>query len=277
MPRTPKLHFIERVSEGDTDRQLIAMKKVFKLVPPEEADFLYLASFFKLNDAIKLKTEHSIPIVVYCWDYYSWKHDSEAQWRHYADFLIHHADLVIVPSEAQKLRLKELLGVDSTVIKTGIPTYEAKTNDGNYILDPVRYYEGDPNNGWAERAGAELGIPVIHSEHQYNVEDFRNLVANCTLLTCPYVEASTGGLSIMEGLYLGKPSLVSDSPYMGAVDYLGEYGYYFKYDDYEDFKKQIAYLWEMRPQMDVRDQPELFSYDQMAKKICEAVKNLKKD
>lgn len=273
MSGNPKLYFIENFSEGDTDRQLLAMQKVFDFVPPEEADFFYLASIFKLHEAMNLKAQFKKPIVVYCWDYYLWKHQSDAIWNQYAAFL-RKADLVLVPSTGQQRRLKELLDIDSVVVHTGIPTYEQPVSDGNFILDPVRYYP-EENQFWAGEAAKELGIPFIHSEHQYSEEEFQKLVASCTFLTCAYREASTGGLSLMEGLHLGKPSLVSNSPYMGAVDYLGEYGYYFQYDDYQDLKKQMAYLWETRPQMD-GDHVKNFSYERMAEKICAASRTLLK-
>jgi hypothetical protein len=269
MPKTPRLHFIENFSEGDTDRQLQAMQEVFEFTGPEEADILFLASIFKLQEAMSLKAQFNKPIVVYCWDYYLWKHNSDALWMTYAAFLRNHASLVLVPSTGQQLRLKELLDVDSTVVRTGIPTYEAEVTDGDFILDPVRYYP-EENQFWAEEAAKELGIPIIHSEHQYSLEEFRKLVTSCTFLTCAYREASTGGLSLMEGLYLGKPSLVSDSPYMGAKDYLLDNGYYFKHDDFGDLKKQMQFLWDTRP----KAKGPIPTYQEMARGICEASKKL---
>lgn len=271
MPKTIKLHFIENFSEGDTSRQISAMQEVFELTGPEEADVLYLASIFKLQEAMQLKAQFKKPIVVYCWDYYLWKHKSDALWEKYAIFL-QQADLVIVPSTSQQRRLKELLGVESVVVKTGIPLYDEEVTDGDFILDPVRYYP-EENEKWAEKAAAELGIPFVHSEHQFSKEEFQKLVASCTFLTCAYREASTGGLTLMEGLHLGKPSLVSNSPYMGAKDYLGDNGFYFQHDDFEDLKKQMKFLWEKRPKMRVKV---VEGYDVMAKELCEACKTLKR-
>jgi len=266
-----KLHFIENFSEGDTDRQLVAMKEVFEFTGPEEADVFYLASIFRLQEAMSLRAQYHKPIVVYCWDYYLWKHNSDALWQKYATFMKNHASLILVPSEAQRLRLKELLDIDSVVVKTGIPLYEAEVSDGNFILDPVRYYP-EENQFWAEDAAKELGIPIVHSEHQFSKEEFEKLVATCTFLTCAYREASTGGLSLMEGLYLGKPALVSNSPYMGARDYLGDNGHYFQYDDFGDLKKQMWKLWTTRPKV----KGKIPTYQEMANSICEAIKTLLK-
>lgn len=278
--QTPiKLHFVENFTEGDTDEQLEAMKKYFDFVRLEEADVIYCGSIVKMSQAINAKYSSNKPLVVYCWDYYKWAHNgaSNFNWRQYAEFL-KIADLIIVPSSSQQLRLKELLGLDSVVVKTGIKTYKHKVEDKGFILDPVRYYP-EENRTWAEEVAEELGIPIIHSEHQFTLEEFRELVATCTFMTCAYREASTGGLTLMEGLNLGKPSLVSNSPYMGAHDYLGELGYYFQYDDKEDLKRQMFKLWTERPKIDkikVEKHLKEFSFDKMAKnlhsKICEALK-----
>jgi glycosyltransferase involved in cell wall biosynthesis len=278
MQRTIKLHFVENFSEGESDKQLEAMGKVFELTGPEEADVFYCASIFKLQDAIRLQKQYNKPTVVYCWDYYKWVHDgNEYVWRRYADFM-KEASLIFVPSHAQQLRLKELLDLDSVVVPTGIPEYKKyKVTDGNFILDPVRYYP-EENGKWAEKAAEELGIPIVHSEHQFTEDEFRQLVASCTFMTCVYREASTGGLTLMEGMRMGKPALVSDSPYMGARDYLGDKGYYFKYDDFEDLKKQMKSLWEKRPK--VKDGKkyvdENFNYDVMAQKLKKHICDLKK-
>lgn len=268
MPGTIKLHLIGNQSEGDTQAQIEAWSKYFDLVGPEEADVLILATFFKIDEAMELRTRYKQPLVVYCWDYYLWNHGLE-RWPRYAAFL-KRASLILVPSRAQQRRLKELLGLDSQVVHSGVPTFEAEVTDGNFILDPVRYYP-EENRTWAEDAAKELNIPIIHSEHQFTSEEFKKLVASCTFLTCAYREASTGGLSLMEGLYLGKPSLVSNSPYMGAVDYLGDYGFYFQYDDFEDLKTKMSTLWVTRPRMDGREHLKKFTYDQMGKNLCEAI------
>jgi glycosyltransferase involved in cell wall biosynthesis len=91
-------------------------------------------------------------------------------------------------------------------------------------------------------------------------------------------EASTGALTLMEGLHLGKASLVSDSPYQGAKDYLKGFGYYFKHDDFNDLVRQMKKLWKRRPTVKVEVarnyiQKQL-TYDKMAKdihKLCKKV------
>lgn len=270
MPKTIKLHFVEKFTEGDKDEQLEAMRKYFEFVPINEAQAIYCGSISVMSQAINFKLNTNKPLITYCWDYYKWAHEGATNfnWKQYAEFL-KLSDLIIVPSSSQQLRLKELLGLDSVVVKTGIKTYEHEVSDMGFILDPVRYYP-EENRTWAEEVANELGIPIVHSEHQFTLEEFRDLVASCTFMTCAFREASTGGLTLMEGLNLGKPSLVSNSPYMGARDYLEDLGYYFQYDDKEDLKKQMLKLWTEKPKVDIikaRKHLKEFTFDKMAKNL----------
>lgn len=276
MPTPIKLYFVEKFSEGDKDQQLEAMRKYFNFVPLEEAEAIFCASVITMGVAITAKKEFNLPLAIYCWDYYLFAHDGTHKgwdWKRYAE-LMKEADIIFVPSLAQQLRLKELLSLDSVVVKTGILTYEHEVIDGNFVLDPLRYYPVEQAK-WVEQAGAELGIPVIHSEHQYNEAEFRKLVASCTFMTCAVPEASTGGLSLSEGLWLGKVSLISDSPYNGANDYLGEYAYGFIGNSYGDLKRMMALLWQRRPIVDAREymQKEL-NFGKMAKELYEGINTI---
>lgn len=271
-----KMYFVEKFSEGDTDLQLEAMRKVFEMTDLASADFIYCASISVMTQAQQAQRNSGKPLVVYCWDYYLWAHQGKHEshnWGKYREFLLE-AKLVIVPSAAQALRLKELLGIDAEVVKSGIPTYSHETSDGGFILDPLRYYP-EENRDWAVLAANRLGIPIIHSEHQYGTEEFRKLVASCTFMTSCYREASTGALTLMEGLWLGKPSLVSDSPYQGARDYVGPYGTYFRHDDFEDLVSKMKEMWEWRSFFDIMNTREYmrkeFTYDAMAKNLHEAI------
>lgn len=271
MRKTIKLHFVERFSEGDTDAQIKAMRKYFTFSPLKECDIIYCASIVQMNQAMVAKANSGKPLIVYCWDYYKWAHDGvqNYDWKRYADFM-RQADAIIVPSKGQQRRLKELLDLDSHVVLSGFPTYDIPITDGGFILDPLRYYP-EENRDWAERAANELNIPIIHSEHRYDREEFEKLVASCTFLTSCVREASTGGLSLMEGLYLGKPSLISDSPYMGATDYLGEYGTTFQYDNFEDLKNKMKEMFDKRETLSTdktrKHIDEKMTYDTMAKGI----------
>ncbi len=58
---------------------------------------------------------------------------------------------------------------------------------------------------------------------------------------------------MLEGYKLGKGSVVSDSPYEGVRDYLGDRAIYFDDNSYEDFKRVIKETWENTPKPDLDD------------------------
>ena len=271
MPRTPKLHFIENFSEGDNDLQLNAMRKVFEFTTPEEADVFLFASFFKTREATSLISQYDKPLAVYCWDYYQWVHEHRTpSWVEYAE-IMKRADVVMVPSYEQQTALKDLLGIDSVVVKSGILTYDHEITDEGFILDPLRYYPL-PECQWAEQAAKELNIPIIHSEHQFTLEKFRKLVASCSFMTNCAREASTGALTISEGLWLGKPTLLSDSPYQGGRSYVGDFGHYFSAHDYNDFKNKMEQMWIERPKVDTKKAREYMSKELTFEAMAEGMR-----
>ena len=252
------LYFVGKDTEGDKEEQLAAFRDTFKLTDLDNADIIYCASINQTNKARLAHKQTGKRLAVYCWDYYKWAHEGKHHgvwdWKTYAD-LLKSADIIFVPSQAQRLRLRELLSLDSHVVLSGVRRFNNKVKDLDFILDPVRYYP-DETSKWAVRAAEQLNIPIVHSEHQYSEKEFRELVAACSFMTSTVNEASTGGLTLTEGMWLGKQSLVSNSPYMGAKDYLKTNACYFQHDDYDDLVKQMDLMWKDRPVLrlaEVRD------------------------
>ncbi len=271
-----KLHIVKKQSEGDTKEQVEALGKLFELVDDaSQADMILCMTIYVMDDTLRLVAETRKPYAVYCWDYYSWNHGDTRvyNWPKYATML-RKASLIFVPSSAQQRRLKELTDLDSVVVHSGIKTYEFDTiSDGGFLLDPVRYYPEDTSR-WAVRAAEDLGIPIIHSEHQFSLDQFRVLVATCTFMTSTVNEASTGGLTLMEGRWLGKVSLINASPYMGANDYVKDA---VVFHDYEGLKKKMRLLWEMR--LELSPKPDWFkdyTFDTMANRIYENLRAIQK-
>ena len=119
----------------------------------------------------------------------------------------------------------------------------------------------DPQEGWLERLEKESyeesktdvnhpHIPVKRTNHGYNENEWRRILAGCTFICTEFHEASTGGLSLIEAHNLGKNVVISDSKYMGARDYLGDRAIYFKDGDYEDFKRVITETYKNPPKLD---------------------------
>jgi hypothetical protein len=131
--------------------------------------------------------------------------------------------------------------------------YKAEIKDNRYILNPLRPYRWDKNYGWLEKACKELGIPLFASNHKLSEDEFQKVIAECSFMCCEMHEASTGGLTLLEGLNLGKASVISNSPYMGASDYLDESLIYFDDNNYEDFKRVIKETWENTPKLNLKE------------------------
>tara|TARA_Y100000310_G_scaffold343167_1_gene449597 strand:+ start:945 stop:1802 length:858 start_codon:yes stop_codon:yes gene_type:complete len=197
----------------------------------------------------------SIPMINYTWDFYKtvWEKPNGYDWSKYLDYL-HKCVELWCPSTEVVLRLKEE-GIDTSkcsIIKTWARffDYEGEITDKRYILNPLRPYVIDKNFGWLSRACSELQIPLVESNHKLSESQFQKVIAECSFICCEYHEASTGGLTLLEGYRLGKPAVVSDSPYMGACDYFGDKAIYFDDNSYEDFKNTIKRVWENTPRLD---------------------------
>lgn len=245
----------------------------------EDYDAILNFSAFYASDAVEISNRFpNVPVVNYVWDYYKFAHDGKHwfNWKPYVDFL-KRSNFLIAPSSGQALRLKELLDLDSIVILTGIKVTDSPISDGRYVLDHMRWYP-EENEKWIVRACEELGIPCVHSEHQYSDEEFKKLVANATFLACGYIEASTGGLTLVEGLWNGKTALLSNSLYMGGKDYMGEFATYFQWDDYEDCKRKLQEMWLQPPKISTKKARAFIrrssDFGVMADKLIEAIKKI---
>lgn len=221
-----------------------------------------------------------IPVVNYVWDWYPWVTkdlQGHPQYELYRSYI--RGTTVLTPNTGTSKRLLED-DIESTVVPFSIPAYEEEVRDDRFVLDPVRDYP-ERNCYWVREACKELGIPCVHTEHGLSQAEFRKLVATCSFITCGYLEASTGGLTLIEGLYLGKPGLVSNSQYMGGTEYLKGWGYYFDCDSYEDLKIKLKELWDNTPKIDVADAREYIKqnlsdealYERLYPILCDLKRN----
>lgn len=245
----------------------------------EECDFIYLSTVTSTQDFPK-----NIPLIVYNWDQYGWhKEQSGYKWDLFNE-LQHRCIEIWTPSNAVNLRIEEFLGLSNKcyIIKSFARLFDyPKENikDNRYVFQVVRDYKHDPNFEWAKKACQELNIPFhMDDNHSKSEEDFQKMIAESTLLFCHYDEASTGGLTLIEGHRLGKPILVCDSPYMGAKDYFGNRATYFERNNYEDFKSKLKNMFD-NPQFHNIDECKEFTnqytVENMVKKMIERFNYLK--
>ena len=152
-----------------------------------------------------------------------------------------------VPSRCTVARTVQYINKSATVIKTAVHPWEpsGQVYSGDYVVNVMRKYPDDPNKTVLKEVCEELGIKLFEPGCELPWEDFKNLIAGARLLVSPYYEASTGGLTLLEGYWHGKPVLLSNSPRNGAVDYFGnnrEGVYYFQWDNKNDLAELIEKL-----------------------------------
>lgn len=215
--------------------------------PSNDCDIFWNSSvdFYKESEFTAARFP-TIPVVNYCWDLYEWawqrKRKDWYDWPGYVDYLKKSA-LVLVPNVGTQLRVAEYGGIDSTVVHTSVDYKDNDTPLGDYVLNPLREYP-DPHWGWTERACKELDIPYLWTDHQLSKDAWEDTVAAARVIVCEYQEASTGGLTLIEGLWNGVPSIVYDGPYSGGLEYLGPHAHTFS--TYESLKKQIHLLYNTK-------------------------------
>lgn len=243
-----------------------------------QADFLWNASVMHWKTARRehINLKRRAKVVNYVWDLYEWAWENRRRgdfydWRGYANYL-KESDFILCPNEGTRKRIKEYTERDAHVVHTAITVKDNPRPDGRYVLNPLREYP-DPQWGWTKQICEDLDIPYVWSNHQYTQEEWEDLVAGATLLVCEYQEASTGGLTLIEGLWNGIPSIVYDGPYSGGKEYLREYAHLFT--TYDELRTQIRHLWTHPREIDT-DKARTFiekeySYKRMAQQIAEVL------
>jgi hypothetical protein len=211
----------------------------------KDCDFIVslngLSQYRKFN-SFKDNFPH-IKTIMYVWDMYPWT-DYSISYNMLKDY-----DQIWVPSNEVILRLKEFYDIDPNkckVIKAYAELYEAgeiEIENKGYVYHFARKYK-DHNLGFCEVASKRTQIPLISSRQNLSFESYKENVLKCSFLVLDYMEASTGGLTMLEGYYYGKDVLFSDSLYQGGKDYFGDRAYYFKDGDIDDYVEKFKFLYE---------------------------------
>jgi hypothetical protein len=242
----------------------------------------------RVREAVYRYNLREVPVVHYNWDLYPWQIEGEAiecinnhQWKPYVQDLKTCA-AIVVPSRCTAVRTKQFTGRDdAVVVRSSVhlwdPPQDSLPHDGGYVLDVMRKYP-DVNRHAVKYACLELGLPFKETGASLPWDEFRNTVLGARVLCSGYHEASTGGLTLLEGYAMGKPVLLSDSPYLGAKDYFGDRAHYFKWDDRESLKEQLGKLYHNTPRPKVDEHRrwvvENFSDDKYAAGIAAIIRGV---
>jgi len=243
-----------------------------------DPDFILGMTHSKVGEIKRVHQKYPKAFLInYNWDMYEWRREQDKEYEK----LLYHSTEAWCPSQSVVYRMSQWLGLtNGNILKTYIPYFKAEISDKRYVLNPLRELP-DRNYGFVEKVCKELNIPCVTPNHQLSQKEWEKTVAECSFLVSAYHEASTGGLSLIEGLYLGKPSLVSNSLHHGGRDYLGEWGFYFKDDDILDLKQKIKMLWNWKPVCDLEKAREFvrsnYSLETMVLTICQRLDKIKKE
>ena len=191
-----------------------------------------------------LKRFPGVPMYAYNWDVYAWTwtnpRPGEYDYRRYGE-LLRLAKEIWVPSYCTGQRCEQWYHLRNWhVILSACPWWEHDNiRDDGYALCCLREIP-DPWWGVFEKACEEMKIPYKCTRHEVSYEAYQDAVAGCRFLCAPLYELSTGGLSLMEGYYHGKPVLISDSQWNGGRDYFKERAHYFKHGDVGAFERALV-------------------------------------
>jgi len=187
----------------------------------------------------------SVPLFCYNWDTYEWVWNNprpgEYDYHRYGE-LLKQAKEIWVPSACTKRRTHQWWNLPSKVILSSCPYWDYENvRDGGYVFCSLREIP-DRQWDWFEAACKSLGLPYKMSNHECSLEEYQDLVAGCKFIVSHLYEASTGGLTLLEAYYLGKPCLLSNSDWNGGVDYLEDRARYF--GSYNGLKFNLMDMWE---------------------------------
>lgn len=244
----------------------------------DSCDFILCMNGLSQSDKFLqiMRENRGIKTIMYVWDCYPWTE----YFQNYNEITTYTE--VWTPSTEVILRLKQAYGIDESkckVIKAYTTFFENKNKpvvDNKFVYHFVRDYS-DPNYLITNKACDILEIPLVRGNHNLSREKYEQTILSSSFLVTEYMEASTGGLTLIEGYYHGKNVLVSDSIYMGARDYFGDRAYYFKDGNFYDFVKKMDYLWnlEYTPDLEERRQwCQQYTIDAMVDRILNRLEEL---
>lgn len=233
-----------------------------------------------MDETFRAKERWSdVPLFCFNWDVYEWvwtnPRPGEYDYARYGDLLRLAAE-VWVPSGCTGLRTEQWYGLYNWhTILSACPWWDYDdVKDDGYLLCTLREIP-DPQWDWFERGCQELDIPYHMTKHECDYTEYQQEVAHCRALVSHCYELSTGGLTLMEGYYHGKPSLLSNSPWHGGKDYMGDRAEYFNYGSFAAFKQKLQQMYESPPVLDRQEcrnwVTSNFSDEQMVTQMLERI------
>lgn len=250
-----------------------------------DCSFIFCGSIWKMNLVKEERVNHPhIPTIHYNWDLYpfqlvarsDYKRANPDLWDPYLEELSTCRD-IWVPSQCTVARTHEFVGRSSSIIKTSVRPWNnpVEITDGGFAVDVMRKYP-DPNQNAAHEACKAVDVDLIETCNEMLWIQFQTVISRCRFMISAQYEASTGGLTLLEGLWHGKPSLLSDSPRHGAIDYFGIHSpwvRYFTWDNPIHLRRKIREMDDNPPVVNIDEArqfiTEMYSERAMAKRMAD--------
>lgn len=215
---------------------------------PVGCDLAFCGSIFRA-DAVRESWPKSKPVVHYNWDLYPHVVETrtEYDWKTYL-LDLRAATAVLVPNRGTAYRTEQMTGrKDSRVVLAPVKLWKPYRLMGvrgrnrlppprEYALDVMREYPWDKGSTYPHKACQDIGMKLVRTQTRTEWEEFKWLVANAAVLVSTCDEASTGGLTLLEGYAHGVPVVASDSELNGASEYFGDRATYFRSRDPEPWR-----------------------------------------
>jgi glycosyltransferase involved in cell wall biosynthesis len=209
----------------------------------QDNDFTLVGSMTQLG---RLENPDWSKTTLYNWDHYDFINYSRKDWVAFHE-ACKKAREVWMPTQAHADKYEAFSGVKAHVLNLAYVMPEewdlSKNTEGDYAMMSSRP-DGYKRFDWFERACEELGIP-FKSTHPgtWPRGEFVEALRGCRVYVQASLDESLGGLTLMEAVYNEKPVLMSDS-IKGGVEIYGDTINYFKWDDFQNFKRKLWRLWD---------------------------------
>lgn len=207
--------------QADLHAELTKLGLEVETKDPSDCDVTLCGTIWQ-SERVK---EAGLPYVHYCWDLYPWQIEGRSIecWKSYlwGPYLtqLRDAAAIVVPGKSTAERVKEYVGRESTVVHAPVKPWPAPSlSREKGVVDVMRKYP-DPNRHAVRDACRRLGVPWLETGAGLSWEFFQHVVSHASVLASVYFEASTGGLTLLEGYALGKPVILCNSPYSGTAEY----------------------------------------------------------
>lgn len=271
--------------QGNIIRELVQLRHLILVNDCDgDADVIIGMSHTQWRNIKYLHEKYpKIPLITLNWDWYDYIDKTQDGWPEFTQLMRESVE-VWTSSKAEADKCNKETGIESSVyLYAFIMPWEWKEDevrDYGYVFQASR---PDKNKrfDWFIRAAKENNIPYkAYYPKENSRKDYIRAMKNCSFWVLASREESIGGLGTMEASFCKKPILISDNA--GSKEVWGKDATYFKRDEYDDFKKQMKWLWENRDSKEVKEKidrackkvEERFMPKNMAKLVNERLKVL---